>query len=526
MKPIINLSRNILILCLCLIAFTSFMCRRKNQSKSDSSTMTVFYADGDEWIMGPVDVIPKMLVFLPLVDDRYEQGKWGLAERWEHSPDYREWIVHLRRNIRWHDGMPVTAHDIKFTIDLWKHPDVLYYAGANYGSITVLDDYTFKAIFTNPSDSLLGGWDVYYPKHLLENLDPKEFTSWKFWTEPVGNGPYRYVRHVPRTMIELEANPDHYKGKPKIERLVLKFGGYPLIELRSGNVDCIDISSLEAIKLADDPRFRVYQAEWDGTRRNQIFWNHRNPLFGNVTVRRALTLAINRRELHRVLNFSDDFFITDGIYTNFQARRGEIPEPLPYDPEQAKRLLEEAGWHDRNANRIRDKDGREFHFTMIAEDGIHKQAAVYIQDQLRRVGIRMEIQNLHRSVIRQRFRDGKFDAAIVGTANGRGHQRCFGKFGKNVYSGYDNPRVTELISKGNAAMEADERDRIYRELSPIFTADMPVTFLFPGVKTLVAHRRIKGLNSPESGPDPIYFIEYLWVEEESGESEEQNRMGK
>ncbi|MHC4337747.1 MAG: ABC transporter substrate-binding protein, partial [Planctomycetota bacterium] len=104
------------------------------------------------------DDFPKLLMFLPLVDVRYEDDpksmkslelfKWGLAERWEHSPDYREWIVHLRRNIRWHDGMPVTAHDIKFTIDLWQHPDVLYYAGVNYGSITVLDDYTFKAIFT------------------------------------------------------------------------------------------------------------------------------------------------------------------------------------------------------------------------------------------------------------------------------------------------------------------------------------------------------------------------------------------
>jgi peptide/nickel transport system substrate-binding protein len=402
----------------------------------------------------------------------------------------------------------------------------LYYAGAGYGSITVLDDYTFKAIFTNPSDSLLDGWDVYYPKHLLENLDPKEFTSWKFWTEPVGNGPYRYVRHVPRTMIEFEANPDHYKGKPKIERLVLKFGGYPLIELLSGNVDCINISSLDAIKLADDPRFRVYQgAVGEGVKRTQIFWNHRNPLFGNVTVRRALTLAINRRELHRVLNFSDNFFITDGIYTGKQARLGEIPEPLPYDPEQAKRLFEEAGWHDSNANRIRDKDGREFHFTMIVEDGTHGQAAVYIQDQLRRVGIRMEIQNLHRSVIKQRFKYGKFDATIVKTPNGGWHHRIyFGKFDEDVYSGYDNPRVAELISKGNAPMEADERDRIYRELSPIFTADMPVTFLFPQADTTVAHRRIKGLINPEYGLllDPIYWIEYLWIEEESGEPEEQN----
>ncbi|MHC4594599.1 MAG: ABC transporter substrate-binding protein [Planctomycetota bacterium] len=300
---------------------------------------------------------------------------------------------------------------------------------------------------------------------------------------------------------------------------MLKFGGDPLIELLSGNVDCINISSLEAIKLADDPRFRVYQGGFmEGGRRNQIFWNHRNPLFGNVTVRRALTLAINRRELHRVLNFTD-----------FQVRSGEIPEPLPYDPEQAKRLLEEAGWHDRNANRIRDKDGREFHFTMIVEDGAHGKAAVYIQDQLRRVGIRMEVQNLHRSVIMQRFRDGKFDAAIVQTYNsGWHHQIYFGKFDKDVYSGYDNPRVAELISKGNAPMEEDERARIYRELSPIFTADMPVTFLFPHAVTLVAHRRIKGLSIPEYGVvvHPLYWIEYLWIEEESGEPEEQDNKEK
>jgi peptide/nickel transport system substrate-binding protein len=178
---------------------------------------------------------------------------------------------------------------------------------------------------------------------------------------------------------------------------------------------------------------------------------------------------------------------------------------------------------------MRDKDGREFHFTVIVEDGIHQQAAVYIQDQLRRVGIRMEIQNLHKSVIMHRFKYGKFDAAIVTTPNGGWHHQIyFGKFDKDVYSGYDNPRVAELISKGNAPMEADERDRIYRELSPIFTADMPVTFLFPHAVTLVAHRRIKGLIHPEYGGivHPIYWIEYLWIEEESGEPEEQNRMEK
>jgi hypothetical protein len=75
-------------------------------------------------------------------------------------------------------------------------------------------------------------------------------------------------------------------------------------------------------------------------------------------------------------------------------------------------------------------------------------------------------------------------------------------------------RVAELISKGNAPMEADELDRIYRELSPIFTADMPVTFLYPLCETTVAYRRIKGLSNPEIGLEPIYWIEHLWIEEE------------
>jgi ABC-type transport system substrate-binding protein len=189
-----------------------------------------------------------------------------------------------------------------------------------------------------------------------------------------------------------------------------------------------------------------------------------------------------------VLNFSDNIFITDGIYTNFQAKRGEIPEPLPYDPEQAKRLFEEAGWNDRNANKIREKDGREFHFTMIVEDGIHGQAAIYIHDQLRRVGIRMEIQPLQGDVIRQRFKDGKFDAAIVGTANGRGHQGCFGKFGKNVYSGYDNPIIQGSPSSSGRAMLPWKQmsETIFTGNSPRFSLLIcPLHFFFRVLKRLL-----------------------------------------
>ena len=82
----------------------------------------------------------------------------------------------------------------------------------------------FPRRFSENSGNVPSDWTIFLPRHLLEDLDPGAFYDWDFWTHPVGNGPYRYVRHVPKTMIAFEANPDYFLGQPKIERVVLKFG--------------------------------------------------------------------------------------------------------------------------------------------------------------------------------------------------------------------------------------------------------------------------------------------------------------
>jgi ABC-type transport system substrate-binding protein len=176
----------------------------------------------------------------------------ALAERWELAEDAKGWTYHLRTNIRWHDGVPVTAHDIAFSIDLLQHPDVL--AGMPETSYTVIDDHTIELRFSRMTDNP-DSWTAYFPKHILEDLDPKGFWEWDFWNQPVGNGPYRYVHHVPKTMVEVEANPDYFSGKPKIDKVVIKFGGDPLVELLSGNVQGISWSDRDALpKLAGDGR--------------------------------------------------------------------------------------------------------------------------------------------------------------------------------------------------------------------------------------------------------------------------------
>jgi peptide/nickel transport system substrate-binding protein len=426
-------------------------------------------------------------MFIPLCD-KDEEGRWReplLLERWEHSNDYTEWTFYLRKDVKWHDGKPVTAHDVKFTLDLITDPNVLIQHRL-FEEITVIDNFTCRIRSNRPFDVLeLYTWYGICPRHLLEGLAPEKFYSWEFWNRPVGDGPYRYVRRVPKTMVELEANPDYYGGKPKeIERVVFKLGKNPLIELMSGNVDAvINLPALEAVKIAKDSRFNMYHG-FEYWRVFAIVWNQHIDLFRNPAVRRALTLAINRRELHGVLNLPETTPIFDVPITKGQFHRGELPEPLPYDPEQAKRLLEETGWFEVRKDGVRENNGREFRFSLLvrAEQTL---GAVYIQDQFRKVGIRMEIVTLAESVLKARWKSGEFDAILSDTSTTQK--------GWYLFAGYDNPEFEQLLETVYWAPSLDERDIAVRKLWPIYRTDMPFTFLSPYVTFNIVHRRIRGL---------------------------------
>jgi peptide/nickel transport system substrate-binding protein len=453
----------------------------------------------------------KFLLFLPLLTEDESGSPLGaLASRWEHSSDYTEWIYHLRTDVHWHDGVPVTANDVKFTLDLLTHPDVVHYLPGTV-SATVLDDSTVSVRYENYIVTY-DTWTVYYPKHLLEGLDPKEFYQWAFWTEPVGNGAYRFVRYVPETFMEFEANPDHYKGEPKVDRVVLKFVGEAgLTELLSGNVDVTawgnpaDVSRLEG-----DPRFRVYHSI-SGFGGYGIYWRADYPLFREPEVRRALTMAIDRRELARLLNLPEEIPIVEGVYSPRQIRRGEVPEPLRFDREAAEELLESAGWRGQTADGIREREGEKFRFTaLVWSDPLWREMAVYVQERLRQVGVRMDIQMLDFPDVQDRLRTGEFEAAF--TLFGTDTWRLQHLFGEGSPVGYRNADVIQLVDQLAAAADPDLQDELYGELMDIFRADMPVTVLLPFFETFFVHHRIRGLSIPFRA-DPVRYMDELWLEE-------------
>ncbi len=500
--------------CICLVALASVQCGQAGDfDESEGPRLVIHLANSDERVLGPAGPGPQWFyIYLGLVfDPDFVGGETDLTadyvprliESWEHAPDYTSWTLHLRDGVRWDDGVPVTAEDVKFSLDLWTSNDILY-EYRFYDEIEVLDSRTVHVTFTKPVSStvFVYSWLPILPKHLLDTLDVEQIFSWPFWLQPVGDGPYRYVKHIPRTMTELEANPDYYGEQPSIPTVVLQYGGSGFTELVSGNVDIADqITPLEALQLAADPRFQVYHRVESVV--TAIAWNHRNPLFQDAAVRRALTMSINRRGLHQLLNYPDDLPIADVPALKRHFAQGSVPAPLPFDPGRAAQAFEAAGWVDTDNNGIREKDGQEFRFTLSISPATEPQA-IYIQDQFRRVGIRMEISTFERSVLRQRSRDQNFDAIIWRYNFVESHKN-------SSVSGYVNPEVRRLSDLVWYTMDQDKSDQYLQEIWEIVATEIPLTYLHPRMSYLAAHRRVKGLRNDRwlSG-----IVEHLWIEDE------------
>jgi peptide/nickel transport system substrate-binding protein len=290
-----------------------------------------------------------------------------------------------------------------------------------------------------------------------------------------------------------------------------------LAELRSGGVDAAPyLKSVDVLAVAAEPRFRSYSHLYNDLAQ-MLFWNHQHVLFRDPAVRRALTLGIDRRELIQALNLPADTPVIDSPFSTRQLWRREFPEPMPFDPVRAGQLLDAAGWHTINREGIRERSGVPFTFAALVGGNLFDSdavATVYIQAQLKRLGIKMNLKPLDASF--QRVITGDYEAAFHRMfTDWTPDEKPYGNGTERFLhaAGYRSSRFAELANQFRNTFDPDLEDRLYKDLARLFREDAPAVFLYPNVYTTTASARIRGLeNSPYRG-DLTQCMDELWLEE-------------
>lgn len=427
------------------------------------------------------------------------------------SADGLTWRIRLRDDVRWHDGEPFTADDVKFTLELITKPDFKAWRTAGHSlvrDVTVVSPteitWRMEEAFAPYLSFLTETFIV--PKHILEkDADPNNAA---FNQAPIGTGAFKWGQRVAGDRLELVANPDYFGEGPYIEQLIFKYIPDMTVlytQFRSGDIDVVGQAYItpdnyeEARNLPDRVVTLVPKASVES-----IYLNQDRPQFKDPAVREALYAAIDRKAIIDALNYgvpreTETFMPTQSYFYNPDLPKHE------FNLDRARKLLDDAGWVP-GADGIRAKDGVRLSFKNATTSGAHlrEQAQQFIQQTLAEIGVEMTIENLPPAVMWGDFwAQSQFDSAMVGITyligsdpdvTNRFHTKAIvakgGKGSNNAQ--YSNPEVDALLEEGSRTFDPEKRREIYLKVQELIRRDLPFLPLFANTSVYGIKKGVEG----------------------------------
>jgi peptide/nickel transport system substrate-binding protein len=448
-----------------------------------------------------------------------------LADSWEIAEDHLQYTFHLKRNIRWQDGQLFTARDILFSFERIKDPKVDAAHLRNYYQdierLEVIDDYTVRYHYRIPYFKALefcGGIPI-VPAHLFKDSD--NFNQHPIGRHPVGTGPYRLLHWETGKEIALVRNEDYWGEKPHLNRIVFKIitdSTVALQVLKQGGLDLMGLRPIQWVRQTQTRRFEEHyqKLKYFLPSYSYIGWNMRRPMFADRRVRLAMTLLMDREMILKKVLFGLGTVVNGTFYINSPEYNHNL-KPHPYDPKAAVALLRDAGWEDRNGDGVLDRDGVPFAFEFLISAGskFGEQIATILQENLKGVGIKMDIRKLEWAVFVQKVEDHDFDACTMGWSLGWDtdpyqlwHSSQADK-GSN-FVGFRNEEADGLIEAARKEFDPQKRRQLYFRFSEIIYEEQPYTFLFTTDAMVAVARRFQNVAVYPMGLEPRQW----WVPKE------------
>jgi peptide/nickel transport system substrate-binding protein len=431
-----------------------------------------------------------------------------LARSWTRR-DSVTLVFDLDPRARWQDGVPVTARDVVFTFGRAQNPKLaprLAVLLQHIVSVSAEGERRVVFRFSHPYSEQL--YDATFhvaplPAHLLDTMPPEEVGRSSFVTQPVGSGPYRLVRNVPGQFVELAANQSFFLGKPDIQRVILRIAADPdarINLLLSGEGDALDnvIPPLDNLRrLGADSSIRLIPVPSPVV--GFLLFNHRDPsdssrphpILSDLRVRRAITLALDRPSLVRVV-FGSYGEVPYGPVSPLLWIRHGAPKPARQNLAESRRLLAAAGWRDSDGDGTLDRAGQPLALRLALPNtsAVRRQLSLLVQEQLRQLGIRLEINQLDFPVWIERRTAGKFDVDFASTSEDpspSGLSQGWSCNGGTNVGRYCNPRVDSLIE--HAVLARRDPATAWHQVLQQIEADAPATFLYAPTFVYAVKRR-------------------------------------
>ena len=443
-----------------------------------------------------------------------------LAESWNISPDGLKITFHLRKGVKWHDGVELTAEDVLFTYQKIIDPKVSTPYSSNYGpveKVEAVDKYTVKVVYKEPYAPALESWGMgIIPKHILEE---KDITLEEYNRKPLGTGPYILKEWVTGQKIILDAFDNYFEGRPKIDRFsarIIPDTATMFLELKFGGIDFMGLTPPQFKLQAHSEFFNKYfqKFRYSAFGYSYLGYNHLDSRFSDKRVRQAITHSINKKD------------IIDGVLLGYGTPcTGPFPpeswaynpgiKDLDYNPEKAQMLFAQAGWKIGKSGFL-EKDGKPFSFTVLVNQGneARLKTAQIIKENLKKVGIDINIRVLEWQAMLHEFIDKKrFEAVIMGWALSRDPDAydiwhsSKTREGEFNFVSYKNEEVDRLLLLGRKTFDIEKRKKIYHRMHEILVEDQPYTFLYVPDALPVLHKRFKGV---EKAPLGIWYDFIHW----------------
>jgi peptide/nickel transport system substrate-binding protein len=436
-----------------------------------------------------------------------------LADRWEWSKDSLSIVFHLNPKARWHDGQPVRASDVRYTVNLVKNPA----SGApmtqligNVDSVSVRDSLTAVAWFKRHTPEQF--YDLVYqvpilPEHLLSNTPPAQLHTAEVARKGIGSGRFRLARWEPGQRLELVADTANYRGRPKLDRVVFSIApdaAAAATRFFAGDADMYEQLRPEHLaQLKTDTTRRV--VPYPTLAYSYFAMNlldpannaQPHPVFGDRTVRRALSMAVNRRAMLQNV-FGDLGQLSYGPFPHAMVIADTTLPQIGYDTVKARALLDSAGWV-MGPGGVRTKGGHRLEFSVIVPNSSapRKAYAVLLQDAFRKVGASMKIDESDYPSYAAKQGSRTFDASMASYGTDpsvSGFKQSWGSAGITKggfnFPAYSNPVVDALLDSAIATFDPARTRTYSRRAFETIMEDAPGIWLYEPVTMAGIDKRI------------------------------------